>query len=107
MFALVAAAAACRLPLPLPLPLPVNTNRLHDSNPPDPGTLHTLTTRAQDFYVNDPVALLGNTSTAAERALIIGGECTMWAECVDAVSACARCSIATGFPVCSRDVVTM
>jgi hypothetical protein len=67
-----------------------------------------LTTRAQNFYVNDPVALLGNTSTAAERALIIGGECTMWAECVDAVSACAAlCSIAIGFPVCSRDVETM
>lgn len=37
-----------------------------------------------DFYENDPLNFVPNAS-AAEQALVVGGETTMWAECVDHV----------------------
>ena len=37
-----------------------------------------------DFYENDPLHFVPNAS-AAEQALVVGGETTMWAECVDHV----------------------
>ena len=36
------------------------------------------------FYENDPLHFVPG-ATAAEQALVVGGETTMWAECVDSV----------------------
>eukprot|EP00040_Diaphanoeca_grandis_P004491 m.29055 g.29055 ORF g.29055 m.29055 type:complete len:569 (-) comp16032_c0_seq1:22-1728(-) len=39
-----------------------------------------------EFYVNDPLKYAFKNATEAEKELIIGGEVTMWGECVDAIN---------------------
>jgi len=39
----------------------------------------------QNFYANEPLQYVPKDITPAQKALIVGGETTMWAECVDSV----------------------
>eukprot|EP01047_Picozoa_sp_COSAG01_P059256 COSAG01_NODE_7089_length_3358_cov_14.827554_4_plen_230_part_00 len=39
----------------------------------------------QNFYANEPLQYVPKDITPAKEKLIVGGETTMWAECVDAV----------------------